>query len=173
MSTEPSVIPVPLRAGNFLQWSPDGQWLAVVASSIQGEDQSGGIYLLTPDGSNLQLVVTKTEDLRPYPPLWSPDGSQLLFLADGDGTLKIFLNILTIATGEIHTYRAGEGVLKSLSVIREALWSSDGTKIVLAAGNQSPYTQHLYLVDRELTSIHRLTHGNSLDSIVQWHPLPQ
>ncbi len=61
------------------RWSPDGSRIAFSASPITPEGQ-GGICLMDPDGSNLDVLTELVEGSEPR---WSPDGTKLLFLRGG------------------------------------------------------------------------------------------
>ncbi len=57
-------------------WSPDGQWIAYVASD--------GIRAVHPDGTGGTLIVPSSDSARPRSPAWSPDGEWLAFFQEGD-----------------------------------------------------------------------------------------
>jgi Tol biopolymer transport system component len=55
-----------------VRWSPDGQWLLF--------GFNGDLYLVHPDGSALQRLVTQLPlPGSAYSPTWSPDGSRVIF----------------------------------------------------------------------------------------------
>jgi dipeptidyl aminopeptidase/acylaminoacyl peptidase len=78
----------PLTIGSIvnLSWSPDGGWIAVeyVADRPEGGDVSlkRWIEVLRPDGSERHRVSPPTppESYGAGQPLWSPDGTQLVYL---------------------------------------------------------------------------------------------
>jgi dipeptidyl aminopeptidase/acylaminoacyl peptidase len=60
-------------------WSPDGQWLALVAWEWVPEGPQGGnLWLLSADGSVQDQLLLKAVGLGGRP-VWSPDGRWLLF----------------------------------------------------------------------------------------------
>lgn len=77
------------------QWSPDGRWLAFSAISLyEQEEQPYDIWLLSADGAKLLRVTSAPpQDNFGY---WSPDGTRLVFLREGNG-----LAILSLETGEV------------------------------------------------------------------------
>ena len=55
-------------------WSPDGKWIAVAANAGTGTY----VYKVPVNGGS----PVRLTDTASYNPLWSPDGSHLLFLSD-------------------------------------------------------------------------------------------
>ncbi len=65
-----------------VDWSRDGQWIAVHASFAESDDR---IYLIRLDGTGLTLFVP-----RGGYPCWLPDGGRLIFDSDRSGKGKIY-----------------------------------------------------------------------------------
>src|SRR5690606_39109007 len=65
--TEP--LPVVIGFIRDFDWSADGEWIACTGGQ--------GLYIVKPDGSNLQLL--RTDELAPIGVSWSPDGQWILF----------------------------------------------------------------------------------------------
>ena len=97
-------------------WSPDGQRLAFSTDDWK----EPGVYLVRPDGSDLQRV--SDEFARSVS--WSPDGSELLVAADGVSVIQVDGSVKRELFNE-------QGELPML-----AAWSPDGTRIVVVAGRQ-------------------------------------
>ncbi len=65
--------------GDFLsvQWSPDGKTLAFTMATPTTKYQ---IYTARPDGSDLKQITSSDDGTLSFGPMWSPDGSRLLFI---------------------------------------------------------------------------------------------
>jgi ABC-type nickel/cobalt efflux system permease component RcnA/Tol biopolymer transport system component len=92
-------------------WSPDGEWIAVVrwepTSSGASPSLGNQLWLLRPDGSQ-DRPLTDDPEIIHQSPVWSPDGSYLLFqqypLKTPQAQLGVWsLNIETGRTQEIVT----------------------------------------------------------------------
>jgi len=84
LTDDATPVPIPGTEGaRTAHWSPDGRVLAFG----RGWSADDGIFLVNPDGSGLRKLFP-TEDGENFgDPLWSPDGSKLVFgvLSPGDG----------------------------------------------------------------------------------------
>jgi Tol biopolymer transport system component len=90
-------------------------------------------FLARPDGKDAHVVVSDVPGLNQFHPDWSPDGSQIVFVAEDFGKKDIWV---TEATGE------------NAAVLYESpgkmpfadfpAWSPDGTQIVVATYDREP-----------------------------------
>ena len=64
-----------------VQWSPDGQLLAMTMAGPTGRRE---IVTVRPDGSDLMPVTSSEDGTFSFGPMWSPDGSRLLFIRGTD-----------------------------------------------------------------------------------------
>jgi Tol biopolymer transport system component len=60
------------------QWSPDGSWIAFSARPPTA-NASYDVYLIHPDGRGMTAVTSPADGCSGYAPIWSPDGTKLLF----------------------------------------------------------------------------------------------
>lgn len=99
-------------------YSPDEQWIAY--ETYLEADGNSEIYVMKSDGSDARkLVVHAQNDFRP---VWSPDGSRILFHSDlGDRIREVFL-VNADGTGLINLSNNGKLNL-------DARWSPDGSRI--------------------------------------------
>ena len=92
------------------------------------------IYVVQPDGTGL---LNRTEHpAYDWGPLWSPDGSRLLFMSDRDVTPGMPISDVC-CSGELYLMHAGGGDPVRLTsflpdLIERWTWSSDGTRIAVA-----------------------------------------
>jgi Tol biopolymer transport system component len=105
------------RDPSDVAWSPDGQWLTLRLGGPGGRVRESGIYLVRPDGSDLQLLTSwscPTNTCSPLDPAWSPDGQQIVFTAGGgelgsDGFSGDLL-VIDVETGDVRQLTKGLGL---------------------------------------------------------------
>ncbi len=111
-------------------WSPDSEELAF--ASVDGESQI--IYVVKPDGTDLR-TIWRSEPDNPATPifqvLWSPDGSELLFLSDRPYLVR----------------QDGSDLRHLPAVGTRAAWSPDGSRIALYETGYRIYTISRYGTD--------------------------
>jgi Tol biopolymer transport system component/DNA-binding winged helix-turn-helix (wHTH) protein len=105
--------------------SPDGEWIAGVESSKQGN-----LLVVRRDGSGLRHL---TDDVyRNRIPVWSPDGKTLAFTSNRRGRVDIW------------TIRPDGGSLRQLTYtlsgsITRPVWSPDGKRLMYSLMNGTPF----------------------------------
>jgi len=170
---EPQRVDVPFNI-SVPSWSPDGSLLAGLASDPDKERWLPRIVVMEADGSNPRFLVRDIGEIGSLS--WSPDGSELLFIANY-ATDTAALAFVNVETTTIRRYEVGEGILEPLTGIKTAIWSPDGTQIALTGfyRENNPYNSgtSLYLVDRNVRQLQRLTNSQLSDDVVQWRPQPQ
>ncbi|AUY48717.1 PD40 domain-containing protein [Streptomyces sp. CB01881] len=153
-------------------FSPDGRQIAFsrawgAADPAAGQIQYSDVYVMSPDGTNVQRLTFLTND-KPYSglvtnPSWSPDGKQLVF------------SYQTSATGQPANGRAlylvnadGTGLRRltpwELRAGDRANWSPDGSQIIFTtypAGPENTPGGGIYTVHPDGTAIGALTPGPS------------
>jgi Tol biopolymer transport system component len=132
----------------LLAWSPDGTQLA-----INPDVNMGKIIAINADGSGERTIIE--HDYLTYGPIWSPDGTRLLFYGQrtqpdsGNVRFELFMtqadgNGLTRLTGDFHS-------------IHSAAWAPDGRRVVMAGDKEQTSGQAMYLVDVEKLIVTDLT----------------
>jgi Tol biopolymer transport system component len=100
-------------------WSPDGTKIAF---------SSGGIYTMSPNGSNLTQLTAPQSGVSDDVPAWSPDGSQIAFVRL-DGTVSPSVRNIWVMNAD------GSAQHQLVSVPGGSWapsWSPDGTKIAFS-----------------------------------------
>jgi len=117
-----------------VSFSRDGKWIAYV------DPQDGGLYRSRLDGTDRLELTGRGENVSF--PRWSPDGTWVLF----DGTTPSDVStsyLIPSAGGE------PEPLVESQTEVRDADWSGDGRRIVLARalGSKASDGRELEIVD--------------------------
>lgn len=99
------------------------------------------IYTSAADGSDpQQLTALRSHSLNP---VWSPDGTQILFISERDST-HAAIYIMDATGGDVRMIHNNPGYETSLS------WSPDGSRIVFGAVNLEG-TPDIYLINADGT----------------------
>lgn len=104
-----------------MDFSPDGRFI-VYDSFARGAAGPRDIYLLALDGSQERALVTHASD--DLFPLWSPDGTTVLFASDRLGTLDLWSVAVRNgrAAGDPALVRRGLGRLLPLGITRDGAY---------------------------------------------------
>ena len=110
------------HSSNDLQavWSPTGEQILFVSNR---EKSIRDLYLMDPDGSNVQRVFKRKRIAYRYAPTWSPDGKQIAYIHYDLNGGKFTIRIATL------------GEHKEESVVEgwDPAWSPDGKEIAYIA----------------------------------------
>ena len=119
-------------------WSPDGTLIAL-AGWDDTDPTRRGIYVATPDGTELRQV-SRSADGRPHDwTTFSPDSRHILYIATDQvgpsaGGIAGDLHVVTLDGGEDRQVNpAGTKVVATVRAGRPMDWSPDGEQIVFAA----------------------------------------
>ncbi len=150
-------------------WSPDGTKIAFMRSAPGEQEGRSDIYVIQPDGTNLQRL---TRDARAGRPSWSPDGERIAFMSarsnrkqayDGD-ELEIYVMDADGTNIQRLTHRPGADGHPD--------WSPDGSEIVfnyLGEGNTGTGEEHgIYVIGADGTNLRRLTAGGRNEGHPNW-----
>ncbi len=63
-------------------WSPDGRWV------LYNNAPNGTVQVVRPSGKHRRTIAPATRDFGGHKPWFSPDGTQILFMCENQGTRK-------------------------------------------------------------------------------------
>jgi dipeptidyl aminopeptidase/acylaminoacyl peptidase len=175
-----------VRAPSDPQLSPDGTRVAFVITTAHrdADENRSAIWVLDVDGATEPRQLT--DGPADAAPRWSPDGSELAFVAGGRGE-STELRALPMTGGESRVVAAAKG-------LRSAAWSPDGTRLAYlavvgageahepvvvrrlgykadGAGLLAEQRAHLFVVGREGGDATQLTTGDfSIAGQPAWSP---
>jgi Tol biopolymer transport system component len=146
-----------------LQWSPNGEWLAVAAAKTTGESTSVWlVWLMHGDGSALHPVdldlpgataggqAAGRTELNSI--AWSPDGRRLAlaYVAYDDGaqTGTTWILLLDVRSGDLSTL-AGPGDIYQVRMYGELSWRPDGAQLAASMFSITGESATLDLVDAQ------------------------
>jgi Tol biopolymer transport system component len=140
-----------------INWSPDGQWIAFVASGQIGAEKSD-IYIVKVDGSGLRRL-TQPPAFHILPQ-WSPDGNQLAYLAISQNVSYLVI--------EIEPWNDYARRQIPLSVSGDLSWLHDGSGFVYWSNREDNYDLYRYDIDQNM--VLRLTTDPGVDIEPAWSP---
>ncbi|NIM94493.1 MAG: hypothetical protein GTO18_12395 [Anaerolineales bacterium] len=157
-----------LSGGILADLSPDSLKIVYISSGRSGNND---IFVMNLDGSD-RRNVTNT-NANEYHPVWSPDGSQILFSSDRDGETG------ELSATEIYVMFADGGNVRRLTENNaadgEPRWSPDGLRIVFYSMRDGESgdgwdAAEIYTIDADGSNLHRLTNNSVLDVYPAWSP---
>lgn len=146
-------------------WSPDSEWLALVA--VDGLIE--GLYKIRADGSDLTLLASNP--LRIKEIAWSPTGEWIatvfltnIYLVSSDETKGEVLNLT-----KLPYQRPGGGVL----VAQDPHWSPDGTQLSFNSNKGRRQDIYVYGINEEgvAVSANRVSNTEVGGLISAWSPV--
>ena len=153
-------------------WSPSGDRIAFLRSPSINEnftrpDVASGLYVMKADGSNEQRLTSVGPRPPKFPPIWSPDGEHLAYLADEGLTLYIIG-----ADGSDRRWIANVSVAPELRQLVKApisvpTWSPDGQ--YLAFTKDDGTEQGLYVVRPDGSDLRLIADSIAAERVL-WSP---
>jgi Tol biopolymer transport system component len=110
-----------------------------------------GLELMTINGGGRQIVLPNDGTHRDYCPALSPDGTQIAFISDRNGTEEIW--VVKLSTGALRQVTADAQPLGGLN------WSADGLQLVFTSANTKSKLNGIALADMNSGSFTLLTDG--------------
>ena len=114
-------------------WSPDGTQIAFVSDRDLGNSRIAGrlvIYTVA-TGESRDVPLTIGDRVGPVPPVWSPDGRRIAFVAHEEREIDHFGRSITRDVYAVGI--DGSGLTKVWKAYNRPAWSPDGSRIALLA----------------------------------------
>ncbi len=146
-------------------WSPGGRSLAF--ANLR-EGQRGISVVNVSEGlrgeSDVRIVTRVSDDIPEEQPAWSPDGKQIAFTSQRDGTSDIW--VVDARGGEPRNLTNHPGLDNS------AAWSPDGKYIAFGSTRDSGSMEggDIYVMDSDGSNVRRITTGQASYS-PRWSPM--
>lgn len=129
------------------RWSPDGKAIALVS----GRDRTQDLYIIGANGQGL-VRLTVAAGVTGDPPLWSSDGSRIIFQIANGKNYDI---------GVVRISERSRSLLASSSAYDGSYtWSPDGKRVAFISGRDG--NEGVYTVDADGRNVARLTGTASL-----------
>jgi Tol biopolymer transport system component len=146
------------KYGAYQSWAPDSSRLVYVG----GED--GDLFSSNADGSGV-VQLTRTPDVFESWPLWSPDGSHILYRVDNYQGTETQLFVID-ADGS--NARAITDLSKS--TISEVAWAPDGSRVVFGVIEDSGRNDYLAIANVDGSGTRVLVQMPGWESGEVWSP---
>ena len=155
---------------NYPVWSPDGTEIALIRSEsvyrhYEDDQRSARLYIKSAEDGEVRRLDS-TERLALYPPVWSPDGQRLAFIANEGGCCPLKRALYTVRADDSDLTRIGE-------TTAPPTWSPDGEELAFAAVEGEEAV--IYAVRADGTGLRTLWRSGLYDpstpvSQVSWSP---
>lgn len=144
--------------GAYQSWAPDSSRLVYVG----GEE--GDLFSANADGSD-EVQLTRTPDVFEWWPLWSPDGSHILYRVDNYQATETQLFVID-ADGS--NARAITDLSKS--TVSDVAWSPDGTQMVFGVTDDGGRDHSLAIANVDGSGTRVLVQMPGWESGAVWSP---
>ena len=142
-------------------------WVNGKIAFVSDRNGQPDIYTMNVDGTEqTRLTLSPASD---YEPVWSPDGTRILFRTLRDGNDEVYV---MNADGSAQT-----NVTQNSAMDLHPNWSPDGTKMVFVSTRNDPYyascdywCYEIYTMNLDGTGVTRLTYNSDIDYYPAWSP---
>jgi len=127
--------------------SPDGT-LILAARQV---NQRWELWTMDRNSNNKRVVYTTSTGAGAWDPIWSPDGSKILFASDMDGSVQLY-------TVNAQGFELTQ-VTEMVNLRGRSDWSPDNTYIATYAGTD--WEREIYLMQLDGANLHAITFGGN------------
>ena len=137
-------------------WSPDRTKILVASTLHGGENE---VYVMDADGSNMRrLTHTPGEGTSSWSADWSPDGRQIVFQSNRDGSPEggdgYDIYVMDADGSNIRRLTREDGADGT------SAWSPDGSRIAFMSSRDDKSRSEIYVMTVDGSKAWRLTHDN-------------
>lgn len=124
-----AVIGTPDRWDGSPSWSPDDTQLVFSGEPIDNQGAPAArLYIANADGTGVDELSSPDEGFSDTSPVWSPDGTRILFKRENTTTIRSSLWVIR-SDGTALTQLLGE----ELSYEARAMWNPDGSRVLFGS----------------------------------------
>ena len=154
---------------NYPEWSPDGTRIAFVSGDVNGVEPSLSLYTMSAEGTDVRNFVPflkHPSGVSFYPPVWSPDGEHLAFVAYERQSY------LEAARSFVFTVGAdGSDLTKISETLSVPSWSPDGQRMALVRTRGDGAALYTIAAGRtDLEMVIRISEQGIWVETVSWSP---
>jgi Tol biopolymer transport system component len=135
----PNIYSIPVEGGEPKQitsqgrypcWSPDGKWIAYLATEIVSNEKSvATIFKIPAVGGEAQKITTESANVTGAGIDWSPDGKTIAYFSKKADTAAGTLNLVPVAGGEAREVCQ----IQNVGAHSDVSWSPDGQNIAFVS----------------------------------------
>ena len=151
-------------SGTAVDWSPDGRRI-VFAGTSGFPDLPGigsGIYIIDLDSLGMTRIASRNSSA----PVWSPDGSTIVYSAYDFSCCGSVVIVSPDGTGETVIWQSDSNVTHAPSLA----WSPDGRRIAFDRANASTAKSDIVVVDRNGSGLQVVKTLGTAGRGVAWSP---
>jgi Tol biopolymer transport system component len=151
--------------GIVFGFAPNGKQLLLKAD-LYGKSNGDNLYIQDAEGANPPRPLTR--DGRSSDPSFSPDGREIVYVADPGGTFNYDLAVMNMRTKKVKQLN----VIRETRLCRSPVFTPDGKRILFLGGVNPAGGAHsgLYQVDRTGANLRLIAGSDLFYNPTSWRP---